>query len=121
MPFVRPTREQIRRRVQGDFIAAFGNDAVLYEGTMEYAFCEAIVGISHAAHGRLDQVYRDAFPHLASEAALVKWAAFYNVFRLKATYAASQITIHDGVDGTVVPKGTIFTRADGFEYATHPY
>lgn len=115
MPFYRPTRDEIRRRIQSDFRFAFGNDAVLYVGTMEYAFCEAMVGLSHAKHGRLDQIYRDAFPHLASEPALVKWAAFYNVFRNKALYATGNVTL-SGVDGSPVPKGTILVRSDGFEY-----
>lgn len=115
MPFYRPTRDEIRRRIQSDFRFAFGNDAVLYVGTMEYAFCEAMVGLSHAKHGRLDQIYRDAFPHLASEPALVKWAAFYNVFRNKALYATGNVTLY-GVDGSPVPKGTILVRSDGFEY-----
>lgn len=118
MPFYRPTREQIRRRVQSDFRNAFGNDAVLYEGTIEYAFCEALVGLSHAQHGRLDQIYRDAFPHLASEQGVVNWARFYNVFRNKATYAEGLVGLA-GVIGSELPKGSIVARdADAFEYRT---
>lgn len=118
MPFLRPTIVQIRRRIQSDFRHAFQNDAVLYPGTIEHAFCEAIVGLSHAAHGRLDQIYRDAFPHLASEVGVVNWARFYNVFRNRATYAEGPIRVY-GTDGSVIPVGTIFARsADGFEYRT---
>jgi len=116
MAFYRPTREQIQRRVESDFRSAFGNGAVLYPGTMEHAFAQALIGLSHAKHGRLDQIYRDAFPHLASDAGVVKWARFYNIFRNKATYATGQIYVY-GVDGTIVPAGAIFARqADGFEY-----
>lgn len=117
MPFYRPSRDEIRRRVQSDFKFAFQNDAVMYAGTMEYAFCEAVVGISHAAHGRLDQIYRDSFPHLASAPGLVKWAAFYNVFRNKATYASGTVIFY-GAGGTAIPKKTVVARADGFEYRT---
>ena len=118
MAFARPTLAQIRRRVQSDFQHAFKNDAVLYPGTIEYAFCEAIVGLSHAKHGRLDQIYRDSFPHLASEPALVKWAADYNMFPNKAAYAEGPVRIY-GVAGTAIPNTTILARqADGFEYRT---
>ena len=118
MAFARPTLAQIRRRVQSDFQHAFKNDAVLYPGTIEYAFCEAIVGLSHAKHGRLDQIYRDSFPHLASEPALVKWAAFYNMFPNKATYATGSVRFY-GVEDSVIPANTVLTRqSDGFEYRT---
>lgn len=117
MPFYRPTKAEIRRRVQSDFIKVFGNDAVLYEGTVEHALCEVLVGISHAAHGRLDQIYRDAFPHLASEAAQRKWAAFYNVFFKRATYATG-ITRFYGPEGMQVVQGQVITRADGVEHRT---
>ncbi len=115
MPFYRPTREEIRRRVQSDFRAAFKNDAVLIQGTIEHAFCEAIVGVSHAAHGRLDQVYRDAFPHLASEPAIIKWAAFYGMFRNRASYATG-IMGFNGEGGAEIPTGTIVARTDGAEF-----
>lgn len=116
--FYRPTREQIRRRVQSDFKAAFGNDAVLYEGTVEHGFAEALVGLSHAKHGRLDQIYRDAFPHLASDAGVVKWASFFGIFRTRATYATGTVTVA-GDNGAEIPAGSIITRdADGFEYRT---
>lgn len=115
MPFYRPSRDDIRRRVQSDFRYEFGNDAVLIPGTVEHAFCESIVGLSHGVHGRLDQIYRDAFPHLASEPALVKWAAFYGMFRNRATYA-SGIMLFFGQVGATIPTGTIVARPDGFEY-----
>lgn len=118
MAFARPTLAQIRRRVQSDFQHAFKNDAVLYPGTIEYAFCEAIVGLSHAKHGRLDQIYRDSFPHLASEPALVKWAAFFNKFPNKATYAEGPVRIY-GAEDSIIPVNTILARqSDGAEYRT---
>ena len=115
MPFYRPTLEQIRRRVQSDFRYEFGSDAVLVPGTVEHSFCEALVALSHAAHGRLDQIYRDAFPHLASAPALVKWAAFFGMYRNRATYAEDEMHFH-GQPGKTIPTGTIVARADGFEY-----
>lgn len=117
MPFFRPTITTIRRRVQSDFRKVFGNDAVLYEGTIEHAFCEALVGVSHAQHGRLDQIYRDAFPHLASEPAQRKWAAFFGMFFKRATYATGLVRFY-GVEGMSVPQGQVITRDDGVEHRT---
>lgn len=117
MPFYRPTKAEIRRRVQSDFRKVFGNDAVLYEGTIEHAFCEAVVGLSHAMHGRLDQIYRDAFPHLASEPAQRKWAAFYGMFFKRATYATGIVRFY-GPPGLSVDQGQVITRDDGVEHRT---
>lgn len=117
MPFFRPTILQIRRRVQSDFRKVFGNDTVLYEGTIEHGFCEALVGLSHAKHGRLDQIYRDAFPHLASEPAQRKWAAFYGMFFRRATYATGIVRFY-GAEGMDVPQGQVITRDDGVEHRT---
>lgn len=117
MPFYRPTKAEIRRRVQSDFRKVFGNEAVLYEGTIEHAFCEAVVGLSHAMHGRLDQIYRDAFPHLASEPAQRKWAAFYGMFFKRATYATGIVRFY-GPPGLSVDQGQVITRDDGVEHRT---
>lgn len=117
MPWYRPPREKLRSRIRSDFRYEFKNAAAALPGTIESGFVESLVGVSDGLHGRLDQVYRDAFPHLARGLALRRWGANYGLFMNRATYAEG-LANAVGSNGTVVPVGTILTRADGFEYRT---
>lgn len=117
MSFSRPTLTDIRRRVTSDFELELGTQAARAGGTPERGFVEAGAGASHGLFGRLAWIAKNAFPHSADDDQLARWAALFGIFRIEAERAEGPVYFF-GTNGTVVPTGTTWVRADGVQYIT---
>lgn len=115
--FNRPTLTDIRRRVTSDFELELGTQAARAGGTPERGFVEAGSGASHGLYGRLAWIAKNAFPHSAEDDQLKRWAALFGVFQIEAERAEGPVYFF-GTNGTVVPAGTTWVRADGVQYIT---
>jgi uncharacterized phage protein gp47/JayE len=115
VPFNRPTLSQLIDRVSGDFDARLpGADSRLRRSVLN------VLGRVHAAatnglYGFLEWCSRQLFPDTAEAEQLGRWAAIWGV-RRKAALAADGPVAITGVDGALVPAGTVLVRSDGAEY-----
>lgn len=116
MPFYRPTVSQIRKRRISDFEYELGSQAARLEGTVEHALATSGSGAAHGLHGHLDDVSKNAFPHLADDERLRQWASFFGVFQLEAQRSEGPVLFSAQGADTLLPAGTKMTRADGAEY-----
>lgn len=117
MPFFRPSLKDIRKRRISDFEFELGSQSARVPGTVEHALAVSGSGTSHGLHGRLDVVSRNAFPHLAEDEALIRWAQFYGISRLEAEPAEGILLVAPslGVD-VLCPIGTIWVGPTGVEH-----
>lgn len=116
MPFFRPTVAKIRERRISDFEYELGSQAARLTGTVEHALATSGSGAAHGLHGHLDDVSKNAFPHLADDERLRQWANFFGVYQIEAQRSEGiAVFFATGVD-TLMPAGTVWLRADGTEY-----
>lgn len=116
MPFSRPTVAKIRERRISDFEYELGSQSARLQGTVEHALATSGSGAAHGLHGHLDDVSKNAFPHLADDERLRQWASFFGVYQIEAQRSEGLAVFNaTGVD-TLMPAGTVWTRADGTEY-----
>lgn len=116
MAFIRPTLKQLQERVQSDLTSRLGVSTPLSRSFIK-ALSWAIAGVSHVIHGHLDWVTKQIIPDTADAEYVERWANIYGLEKIPATYAERDATV-TGVNGTVIPAGTIFVRSDGVQYAT---
>jgi uncharacterized phage protein gp47/JayE len=116
MPFYRPTVAQIRKRRISDFEYELGSQGARIQGTVEHALATSGSGAAHGLHGHLDDVSKNAFPHLADDERLRQWASFYGVYQLEAQRSEGLAVFFATGADTLLPAGTVWTRADGTEY-----
>lgn len=117
MPFFRPSVAQIRKRRIADFEYELGSQSARLTGTPEHALATSGSGAAHGLHGHLDDVSKNAFPHLADDERLRQWASFYGVYQLEAVRSSGGgLFSTSGPLDTLLPEGAIVTRADGAGY-----
>ncbi len=117
MSFQRPTLAEIVTRVQADFVSRLGLVGAVLRRSMVYILARVVAGAVHMLHGHLDFLGRQIFPDLSEAEFLVRQASLYGITKTSPSFAEAEILI-TGTDGTVIPEGTTFTRADGTEYET---
>lgn len=117
MPFYRPSVSQIRTRRIADYEYELGSESARLEGTVEHALATSGSGAAHGLHGHLDDVSKNAFPHLADDERLRQWASFFGVYQLEAVraYGTGLFSPSAAID-TLLPIGTTVVRDDGREY-----
>lgn len=117
MPFFRPSVSQIRKRRIADYEYELGSQSARLTGTIEHALATSGSGAAHGLHGHLDDVSKNAFPHLADDERLRQWASFYGVYQIEAVRSVGPGLFSPAAAlDTLLPVGTIVTRADGGEY-----
>jgi uncharacterized phage protein gp47/JayE len=68
-------------------------------------------------HGHLDYIARQGFPDSAEGENLDHWASVYGMQRKPATFARRNVTF-TGINGSVVPIGTVTQSATGEQFVT---
>lgn len=116
MTYTRPTVAEIRKRRISDFEYELGSQAARLQGTVEHSLATSGSGAAHGLHGHLDDVAKNAFPHLADDERLRQWASFYGVFQIEAQRSEGLAVFYASSVDTLMPAGTVWTRADGTEY-----
>lgn len=115
MPYTRPTLAAIIARIKSDLTAKLGNQISALSRAWSNIYATALGGAVHLLYGFIDWVYRQSFAVTAEREALINKASVYGLTIKPATFAEGFVHLL-GVDGTVIPVGTIIKRADGMRY-----
>lgn len=117
MSFARPDLQTLIDRAAGDIETRLpGADARLRRSNLN-VLARVHAGGVHGLYGYLDWLARQILVDLAEAEILERHASIWGIARVPAAFAVGQATA-TGTNGTVVPAGTFFRRADGAEYAT---
>ena len=117
MPFERPTLSDLVVRIRADFRGRLGIIGALVRRAMADVFAAVWAGVAHGMHGHLEWLSEQLFADTAERQYLLSIAAMYGITPTAATYAIGTV-IATGVNGSLIPSGTILVRDDGFTYAT---
>jgi uncharacterized phage protein gp47/JayE len=121
MPFPRPTLTNLRAQAMQDITAS---DLPNADGFMRRSVVRVLAwvqaGLAYLHYGYLDWIARQATPFTSTDEYLEAWAALAPtpVLREAPTYAGGTAA-WDGVAPSLLPAGTICSRADGFQYTTN--
>jgi len=117
MPFPRPTLNQIIDRILGDIDAFLpGADSRLKRSVLN-VFGIVIGGTVHLVYGFIEFLSQQLFVDQAETEFLDRWAAFWGLERLEATFANGPVEF-TGVNDTVIPIGTAVQRIDDAVFTT---
>lgn len=115
MAFSIPTFRDLLTRAQTDLGSAA--DGTSPRATPEYAIARALAGLSKHLFSAIQYVLRQCSPLTADEVYGWRWGAPFGIYQLaaQAWKGSAKLT---GAEGTTVPAGTEFHRADGQLYTT---
>lgn len=117
MSFTRPTLTELIGRAQDDIDARLpGADSRLRRSAVG-VLATIHAGAVHGLYGFLDYLARQILPDTADAEHLERHASIWGVTRKVATLATGAATA-TGVNGSVVPSGTVLQRVGGLEYVT---
>lgn len=118
MPFERPTLAQLVDRTQADIEARLpGADSRLRRSVLG-VLARVFAGVAHLLYGFLDWAWKQMFVTLAEGAILRSLhASKWGIPALAETYAGGNVTFA-GVNGSVIPSGTLLQRSDARQYRT---
>ncbi len=116
MTFARPSLSSLIERTQADIEARLpGADSRLRRNVLD-VLARTHAGALHGAYGLLDEVSR-FLPDVAESERLARWASIFGLTR-KAAQRSEGFVSATGVDGSVIPTGSIYARSDGARYLT---
>lgn len=116
MPFSRPTLSALVTRVMAGIRSRLTAEQMRRSDAEVYG--REIAGASHELHGHLQYISRQVIYDTAESDYLDRWASIWLTQpRLAATAAVGNFTFV-GVNGTVIPAGTVLASAAGLEYET---
>lgn len=115
MPFARPSLSALQTQAIQDITSAITGGAALLRRSILRAISYAQAGLASLHYGYLDWISRQAVPFTATDEFLYAWGALKNVFPIAATPAAGAV-VFTGVNGLIIPTGTLVVRDDGFTY-----
>lgn len=115
--FVRPTLPELVTRIEQDFVSRLGASGALLRRAVVRVLARVVAGATHMLHGHLEFLAAQIFGDTAEGSYLVRLAGLFGVFRNAAQFSGGRVVV-TGVDGTVIPINTVFTRADGVTYKT---
>lgn len=116
MPFARPTLTNLIARIKADIETRLSTGKLAPRSFLAI-IATALGGAAHLLHGHIVWATKQLFPDTAEEEYLARWASIWGVDRTAASFATGNITI-TGTNGTIIPTGTRFKRADGVFYVT---
>ena len=117
MPFSRPSLQELIGRAAADIETRLpGTDARLRRSNLA-VLARVHAGAVHGLYGFLDWLARQIMVDTAEAAHLARHAGLWGIARLPAAFAQGSVTF-TGVNGAVIPAGTVLQRADGSQFAT---
>jgi uncharacterized phage protein gp47/JayE len=116
MPFSRPELTDLRDAAYADIERIPGADARLAFGNLN-VIAHIIAGATDGLYGYLQWQARQLLPDTSEEEVLDRHASIWGIYRRPAA-AASGDAVVSGQAGTVVPAGTLFVRADGWQFSS---
>lgn len=115
MPFSRPTLAQISDRIRGDITLKMGSQSSTLRRAWTSIFARALAGAVHLVYGYMEWSYKQYFATTAEREALIEKGKVYGLSIKPAQFAEGFIHA-TGVNGIVIPIGTIFKTVDGLRY-----
>lgn len=116
MPFSRPTLSDLITRIRDGIFSRLSFEQLRRSDAEVYG--KELAGASHELHGHLQFIAQNVIYDTATSEYLDRWAGIWlTTPRIAATPAIGNITIA-GVNGTLVPAGSVFVSATGIEYST---
>ena len=115
MPFQRPTLSQLVTRIKADVTVKLGTQASALRRAWVSIFATALAGMAHLIYGYIAWAIKQFFADTAERDALLQQGAVYGLYLKPAEFAQGYIRV-SGVNGSAVPLGTVFKRADGLRY-----
>jgi uncharacterized phage protein gp47/JayE len=117
MALERPALSTIIERVATDIESRLeGTDARLRRSNLT-VIGRALAGAAHGLYGFTVRHGEQYIITTATGTILDRWASIWGITR-KSPGTATGMATFKGVDGTVIPEGTVATRADSTEYTT---
>lgn len=117
MPFDRPSLNEIISRIKADIESRLAGADASQRRTLLGIIAAVEAGAVHGLYGYLDWIAAQGMPDTADTEQLERWSSIWGKQRKSAAQAAGTATF-TGNSGSVIPSGTVLTRADGVEYAT---
>ncbi|RSU57183.1 baseplate J/gp47 family protein [Sphingobium yanoikuyae] len=114
--FARPTLTELIIRIQADITAKLPRSDSRLRRNVLNVLARVFAGVMFGLYGLLSTLSK-FLPDEAEGTMLLRWGAIMGKPRIAATAAAGNIAL-SGIDGSVVPAGTIVARSDGTRYAT---
>ncbi len=115
MSFERPPLETLVARTKQDFESRLQTAGSLLRRAVATVFARVLAGAAHLLHGHLEFVGEQVMPDTAIVKYLERWASIWGISRTPAAYAGGSVDM-TGTNGGVIPAGTKYSRADGWEY-----
>lgn len=117
MAFERPTLQQLVDRAVADIESRLpGADARLRRSNLN-VLARMHAGAVHGLYGYLDNIAKQLIYDTASAEYLERWAAIWGLARIAAAAATGTVGF-TGVNGTLIPAGSLLQRSDGAEFTT---
>jgi len=110
-----PTFKQILARVRADF-GGF-SDGITPVESVEYVLANIQARLAKGLYGYLTYILRQAFYDTAEDSYFWHWFSVFGLSQKQAVAWVGTVTF-TGVDGTLIPSGTVVQRADGQLYDT---
>jgi uncharacterized phage protein gp47/JayE len=118
MAWQRPNLSTLISRVLTDIQSKLEGTTPLLRRSNLNILGKVVAAATHGLYGYLDWIAKQVIYDTAEEGILDRWAIIWlKTPRVAAAYAIGQITV-TGTNGTLLPAGTVFIRADGIEYET---
>ncbi len=116
MAFERPSLSEIIARVEADLQQRLGIGALLPRSVLK-VIARVIAGVAHLLHGHLGFVVQQIIPDTATGENMARWASIFGLTR-KPAAAARGFSVWTGVNGTLIPFGTLFQNGAGVQFKT---
>lgn len=117
MPFTRPTLADLVTRTLSDTTSRLSVDALLRRADAE-VLARVLAGTAHGLYGYIDWLSRQILPDMAESEWLDRHASLWLQNGRKPAATASGSINFAGVDGSLIPVGTLLTTANGVQVKT---
>lgn len=119
MAFQRPTLQDLVTRIEADYVSRLTGGGTLLRRSFVKVIARVQAGAFHLLYGFAAYIAKQVIPDTADADNMPRWAKIFGVTKKPATYAEFNLNITgSGADGTTIPIGREFSRADGAIYVT---
>ncbi|MCW8918901.1 MAG: baseplate J/gp47 family protein [Gammaproteobacteria bacterium] len=118
MPFLRPSLSDLIERAAADIQTQLPGTEPRLRRSLLDVLSRVHSGVSHALYGYINWSSQQFLPDTADAEALDRMASLWLQQPRLAAVAAVGSADLSGIDGSVIPAGTLLQRGDGVEYAT---
>lgn len=114
MSFDRPSLTDLIARIKADIESRLVDADASLRRTLLAILATVEAGAVHGLYGYLDWIADQVMPDTADTAQLERWASIWGLTRKPSASATGTISC-EGTEGSVIPEGTVWARADGVE------